>query len=378
MNSFDSKWQDNNKYFMMLSLMGKLSNLFSESNVPFIHYRVTENLFCKYFGADNLSRTDTAYDAKIGTLGVGIKTFTFKTGVSTEKIAEFNSLSSHLSKFSGINLARELGKCRNERMLVANNLYNIDEATYHIIGRKEHALEIFNTPYEFVDVDAIRLLSDNEKSLHFTDGVNVYNFNRSKSVLMKRFERPEVFTEIPVEILEDPYQLLESLFCRDLKDLTIKPDSRGCVILPLYSTRSKDKEVPEKSGLNQWNAGGRARHEDEVYIPVPKEIHNNMPNFFPERHVEFTLRLPDGEILSAKMCQSDSKGLMSNPNRALGHWILRKVLRLKPDTLVTKEHLDKAGFDSLIVYKNTTLDYSIDVCYSSNYSEFQSLINPNL
>lgn len=357
--------------------MGRLSNLFSESNIPFIHYRVTENLFCKYYGAENLSRTDTAYDAKIGSLGIGIKTFTFKNGVSIEKIAEFNSLSSHLRKYSGIELARELGKCRNERMLVANNLYNINDAKYHIVGRKENALEIFNTPYEFVNINDIKLISDNDKSLRFTDGVNLYNFNRSKSVLMKRFERPEIVEEIPVEILDDPYKLLESLFSKDLKEFKAKPDSRERVILPLYSTRSKEKEVPEKSGLNQWNADGRARHEDEVYIPVPSEIHNNMPDFFPERHVEFTLRLPNGKILSAKMCQSGRKGLMSNPNKALGNWILRKVLRIKPDTLVTREHLDKAGFDSLIVYKNAINDYSIDVCYSSNYSEFQTLINPN-
>ena len=35
----------NDKYFSMLALMASLSNLFSESEIPFIHYRVTENLF---------------------------------------------------------------------------------------------------------------------------------------------------------------------------------------------------------------------------------------------------------------------------------------------------------------------------------------------
>ena len=60
MTDFESEWTDNGPYLKMLGLIGSLSNLFSESRIPFIHYRVTENLFCKYFNAENLSRTDTA------------------------------------------------------------------------------------------------------------------------------------------------------------------------------------------------------------------------------------------------------------------------------------------------------------------------------
>lgn len=368
--------KSNTNYLKMLALMGKLSNLFAESDIPFIHYRVTENLFCKYFNAENLSRTDTAYDAKIGSLGIGIKTFTFEKGVSTEKIAEFNSLSAHLKQFRGLELARQLGICRNERMQIANGLYNINNATYHIIGRKRNALEIFNTPYEYVDVDNISVIKDSISSLQFSDGINQYNFNRSKSVLMKKFVRPEIVTEVPVDILEDPYKLLESLFAQDLKQLAIQTDLRDSVVLPLYAIKSKNKEVQAKAGLNQWNAAGRTRHEDEVYIPVPREIHINKPGFFPNNINDiFNLRLPDGLVLTAKMCQSGLKGLMSNPNKALGNWILRKVLKLKPYTLVNREILDKAGFDSLVVYKNSQLDYSIDVCYSQSYSEFQESLN---
>lgn len=36
----------NTKYLQMLTLMGRLSNLFAKSPIPYIHYRVTENLFC--------------------------------------------------------------------------------------------------------------------------------------------------------------------------------------------------------------------------------------------------------------------------------------------------------------------------------------------
>ena len=50
-------------YERMLGVIGSLSRLFSESNEPYIQYRVAENLFCKSFLAQNLSRTDCSADA---------------------------------------------------------------------------------------------------------------------------------------------------------------------------------------------------------------------------------------------------------------------------------------------------------------------------
>ncbi len=57
-----SNWRTTKAYRDMLTLMGSLSRLYSESDMPFIYYRVTENLFCKYCNAKNLSRDDMAYD----------------------------------------------------------------------------------------------------------------------------------------------------------------------------------------------------------------------------------------------------------------------------------------------------------------------------
>lgn len=370
MNNFFAEWHKNESYFKMLSLMGRLSRIFSESETPFIHYRVTENLFCKYFDADNLSRTDTAYDAKCNNIGVGIKTFTFNTGVSTEKIAEFNSLSSELKKYEGYDLAYKLGEFRNDRMILANDLYNINTQVYHIIGRIEKGLQVFNTPYNLVNLDQIRVIRDDKASLKFTDGINEYNFNRSKSVLMKKFYLPKDFKAIPVEILADPYNLLEELF-KNKENLLIKKDTRPWVLLPLFSQKKGEKYVPEKSGLNQWNADGRARHEDEVYFSIPIKIHKYFPNFFPPRNVIFNLKLPDGRILKAKVCQSGNKALMSNPNKDLGQWILRKILKIKPGELITIDHLNKAGFDSVVVYKTDINNFSIDVCYHDSYSKYE-------
>jgi len=88
------KAQDGKKieyYEKMLKTIGSLSRLFSESNEPYIQYRIAENLFCKSFNADNLSRTDCSADASKDKLGVGIKTFLEKNGATMQKVAEFNS-----------------------------------------------------------------------------------------------------------------------------------------------------------------------------------------------------------------------------------------------------------------------------------------------
>jgi hypothetical protein len=37
---------DIDKYLKKLSIVGSLSKLFSDSEVPYLHYRVTENIYC--------------------------------------------------------------------------------------------------------------------------------------------------------------------------------------------------------------------------------------------------------------------------------------------------------------------------------------------
>lgn len=369
---FTTNWHHNLPYRNMLQLIGRLSKLFSDSEIPYIHYRITENLFCKYFGARNLSRSDIAYDAQIGDIGIGIKTFTIPNNDSIEKVAEFNSLSPILRQLNGEELAHKLAEYRNERMNVANTLYNIHFPLYHIVGRKKEKLVIFNSPYDFVDTQHIHITTDNPTSLKFHDDTHEYVFNKSKSVLMKRFIIPEETLEIPIEIIDDPYALLEHL---DF-DKSESSYSYPYVILPLFSTRKNDvaltnnegKWVPEKSGINQWNAGGRPRDPNEIYIPIPHIIHEKYPDFFPCRDKIFTLRLPDNTSLQAKVCQEGNKALMSNPNKALGEWLLRKILKVPENELVTIHTLDKAGFDSLIIYKISPEEYAVDVSYSESFT----------
>lgn len=349
--NFLEKWQSNEQYFDMLVLLSSLSNLFSDNSVPYLDYRVAENLFCKYFNAINDARSCTAYDARLGALGIGIKTFGIKK-TSTEKIAEFDRLKPQLDALSGKSLAVQIAQFRNERIDFANNTFDVSDSIYHIVGRCDGGLKIFNTSYDKINIDDIHEVKDKEKSLSFVSGGEFYNFNKSKSVLMKRFFLPKEYKYVPVEILEDPLQLLSELLRKQTKELKKARLQKGVdyVVLPLYSIQ-KGINVPEKSGLNQWNAAGRKRDENEIYIPVPAKIHKEYPDFFPTRDEPFELQLPHGESLSAKICQQGGKALMSNPNSALGEWILRKVLKKKPGELVTMEDLNRFGVDSVYIEK---------------------------
>jgi hypothetical protein len=368
--------ENKGEYLKLLSAVSKLSGLFSDSAIPFISYRVVENLFCRCFNADNLSRSDTAYDANFHSKGIGLKTFVCNKDVSNEKIAEFNSLSRELKNYQGSDLAYKLAEYRNDRIDLANRLYNIKNSVYHIIARKKGELILFETDYQKINLKNINSVKSNNASLFFEDGENSYSFNHSKSTLFRRFHIPQSAFHLPVEILDDPYNLLLDLF----EGKTLKPATdkliRGVnyVILPLYGYKNKkEKFVFEKSGLNQWNAAGRKRDFGEVYIPIPSEIHSQFPSFFPEREKLFELKIPTGEVFSAKVCQDNSKALMTNPNKALSDWILRKVFQVKEGELLTIERMNELGFDSVIIIKDENGNYKIDKAKIDSYEQFISI-----
>ncbi len=206
----------------------------------------------------------------------------------------------------------------------------------------------------------------------FNDGLNEYAFNIAKSTLYKRFITPNVALDLPVNILEDPFSELEKMFASVAKKLEFTPIKQWPhVFLPLYSVRGGRKNVPEKSGLNQWNAGGRSRDPNEVYIPIPAWLHKSFPNFFPPRDTHFELLLPDGSRMEAKLCQDGSKALMSKHNADLGRWLLRDVFDLKEGELLTYEKLEEAGVDSVVIYKAGENKYDIDFTKSGSFDEFE-------
>lgn len=368
--------ENDGNYLKLLSAISKLSALFSANSIPFISYRAVENIFCKSFNAENLSRSDTAFDANYQTIGVGLKTFISPSNKSREKIAEFNQVSSTLRKLKNIELAIKLAELRNERIELAKRLYGIDKSIYHIVARKENELNLFETDYDKINLKSIKIEKEGKASILFNDGINQYSYNYSKSTLFRLFKTPDNAFKLPIKIIEDPYTLLLELFNEKEFKLAKNQLIKGVnyVILPLYSTKNKKKFVFEKSGLNQWNANGRKRDIGEIYIPIPKKIHEKYPSFFPKRNKKFNLRVPTKEVLEAKVCQANSKALMTNPNKALSSWLLRKVLKLKEGELATIEKFEKLGFDSVIIIKKDNENFTIDIAKSGSHDIFMSNI----
>ncbi len=100
----------------------------------------------------------------------------------------------------------------------------------------------------------------------------------------------------------------------------------------------------------------------------------SLSKFFPDRDTPFNLILPDNNknILSVKVCQDGGKALMSNPNKDLGKWLLRKVLRLQAYQLLTYDVLMQKGIDSIEISKNTDGSYNINFKELGTYEEFEN------
>ncbi len=353
--------EEKQSYKQMLTVLGNLSLLFSESDKPYLHYRVHENVFCKYFNADNLSRLDCSADAKKERLGIGLKTW---VGRDDQKVAEFGKLREEYKHLEGLDLVRKISHYRNERIRITKNLNGIDELIYHIVKRVPGRMQLIESAFEKIQIDSIKLLPSrgNENNTYFTDGKHTYHFSTSKNTLYMIFEDYTIVDEFDVPIMEDPFGFLKSMSDSfvDLDETVHYQKLR----LNLYSYNKRAGHfVPPKSGLNQWNAEGRMRNADEMYIPYPARIRKANEDFFPPRDVPFNLILPDGKTISAKVCQQGEKAIMSNPNKALGKWLLRDVLGLPERTLITYDMLEEFGINAVEFIKLSDKEYKIVFTY---------------
>jgi hypothetical protein len=368
-------------YTNLLKIIGSLSNLFSDSTSPYLSYRVSENLFCRAFEAKNLSRSDVSVDASktINNInfGIGIKTFLEQRGNTIQKVAEFNRDKKRYQENSVNEIITTIANLRNERLSITKTIYNLDHLVYHCITRNVGMIKLYEIPMNQIQEDSIKNITEKDNIIRFTDGLEEYSFNLSKSTLYKRFNTPQDAITFNVDILLDPFTELEKLFNRD-QTLLFQPiqKEKEHIFLPLYSPKLK-KEVPQQSQLNQWNTGGRSRDFDEVYISIPAWIHENFPNFFPSRNISFDLELPNGNIMSAKVCQDQGKALMSNPNKALGKWLLRDILNLEKGELLTRDKLDRIGLDSVVIYKENKQKYSINFTKIGSFENFMKKVNDN-
>lgn len=373
------------EYIALLKIMGSLSNLFSESTSPYLYYRGHENLFTEAFEAKDLSRGDISYDAIKDGVGIGLKTFLNDNGRTFQKVAEFNSDSDIIREIdNNYDVVQKIGTLRNKRIKTTQTMTNTHASVYHLVTREPGKMNIIEAPMNLIDIDSIKLNKKQRRNtIKFSDRYNDYSFSLSKNTLMQRFDtrKEKSIVQFSVELLENPFDLLKSLQGDIVLADTEKPEEENYIILPLYSTRTG--EVQKKSGLNQWNAKGRVRHPDEVYIPIPSWIHDVFDDFFvytknrkqrgesAKNSPSFDVELPNGRKMRSKVAQAGGKALMSDPNKELGHWILRDILNIPVGTLVTLDMLKEIGIDSVKLTKENDDYYMLDFVEAGSFEEFE-------
>ena len=361
--------QQCDEYVKLLKIIWWLSNLFSESTIPYLYYRAAENIFCKAFSADNLSRSDCTADASLHWIWYWLKTFICNWDKSLEKIAEFDRDRNSYDQFSSDlkMYVEEISKLRNERITVTKNIYDINEMYYHCVTRTTWKFSLHEEAMDYINIDNIKNIKKKDNTITFNDWLHEYSFSTSKSTLYKRFYiRPII--SFDVDILDDPLSALQELYARTDSILSSN-NVDSSIILPLFIVKNWLYQVPEKSWLNQWNAGWRTRDPNEIYISVPSKIRGAFPNFFPWRETSFNLHLPNWSILSAKICQDWWKALQSNPNKALWEWLLRHVLQKQEWELVTYQDLQNIWVDSVEVSKRG-VEYYINFKSLWSYERF--------
>lgn len=405
--------KDPKKYEHYLKAVGSLSGLFSDSPKPLINYRTAEKLFNMQSGAKDVGRQDGSFDSRLITptgqvIGVGVKTFTANStsDSSTEKIAEFSkpAFVKVLASLSGHELALAVGEYRNKRVTSDALQLGIDltQSYYHCVVRVPGAVVLHEEPYELLDLPNLYPTDARGKAVkewptgvdghvYFGDGHNLYTFHRGKNVLQKRFNLAKGYTTGPIKIgiLSDAFEKIASAFgaaslpelSSELGSITISnPNNspKDRVVLPLYSPRTMT--VQPGSGINSWNAGGRPRKFGEAYVPIPALVHKIKPGFFPPKDQKFIIALPNGEKISAKVCQQGSKALMSDPNTAICFWLYELIdgdiatasMRSKTGTPYTYEDLVKIGKDSVSVSKSSAkgVDFDLELVSIGEYESF--------
>jgi len=376
------------EYKAMLTAMGMLSQLFSGSETPYLAYRAHENIFARYFDVENNARHDNSADAISSRLGVGIGLKTW-VGEDAQKVAEFGRLRPEYASLDGIALVKKISHYRNERIRTTKNLHGLNNLIYHVVKRFPGMMSIYEETFDPIDIDSIKLIPKRSRvnSIYFEDQKHVYKFSKSKNTLYMQFDKMTLLDSFNVEISEDPFDIVwTASLAQNNASPGVASPSPEQLCLRLYSTKGKGmKHIPAKSGLNQWNGSRKRykhrpdgskylvketpRNKNEVYICYPK-VDRDRGIFFPPHGIPFDLILPDGKVLSAKLAQQNSKGIMSNPNSALGKWLLRDVFELPEGTKVTYDLLRRLNIDSVVFTKLSDERYSVDFAEVGTYEEF--------
>lgn len=395
-NKFLNKEKE--EYIQYLKIFGALSGLFKDNKEganakkPYLYYRNHEQLFARTFSVDDLTRKDSSFDA-LGTwendrVGIGLKTWIHARDSTYQKIAEFNKLTPEfiaplIENGTPEQVIKKISEFRNERIMLDKRLHNTNRDVYHYITRDDDVMNIVETPYDLIDIDSLEFINSNGKSYNFKDKKNEYKFYISKSVLQKKFHasKGEIIAKINIEQFDDPFELIKMIqLPKEYKETIFEE-----IYLPLYQDKKDGRIVSNCSGVNVRHGkpknknNNTPRPEYEIEIRISTWIHKIFPKFFgidafdceAVKFSDFDLILPDGRILRGRIKQQNGKSLQTNPQGALGEWILKDVLDLKNREVVTMGLLNELGIDSLKITKLDNNQFKITVAETGAYEKFK-------
>lgn len=422
------------RYIEFLKIFGALSGLFKDSKKganakkPYLYYRNHEQLFARVFEVEDLTRKDSAFDA-LGVwgdkrVGIGLKTWIHTNDRTYQKVAEFNKLAPEvliplMERGTPEQVVYKVAKLRNDRIMLDKRLYRTNRDVYHFITRDDDVMNIIEAPYDLIDIDSIEFIRTDGKVYLFKDKLHNYKFYKSKSVLLEEFDasQGEIIEKIQIEQYDDPFELIKMISIPGNKmsllyspyeqsdnyeeiDLGSEENNddygvsesryklRNVIYLPLYQDKKETPFVSDCSGINvrhgkSKNKGSNtSRPEYEVEVRISTWIHYLFPKFFgidasDKNQVkdadlnDFDLILPDGRILRGRIKQAGGKSLQTDPQGALGEWILKDVLGLSNGEVVTWSYLESLGIDSLKVTKIDDKHFKITVAETGAYEKFK-------
>lgn len=400
-NKFSEREKD--EYIQFLKIFGALSGLFKDNQEgvnarkPYLYYRNHEQLFARVFDVEDLTRKDSAFDA-LGIwvndrVGIGLKTWIHTKDYTYQKVAEFNKLAPVviaplIENGKPEEVIKKVSELRNERIMLDKRLYKTNRDVYHFVTRDDDIMNIIETPYDLIDIDSLELLKSDGKTYTFKDRLHNYKFYKSKSVLLEEFDASqcEIITQIPIEQFDNPFELIRMIELPNVKKEIMCEYEE--IYLPLYQDKKEGRIVSNCSGINIRHSKSKSkgsntpRPEYEIEVRISKWIHHVFPNFFGinalseddiknEKLNDFDLILPDGRILRGRIKQQNGKSLQTNPQGALGKWILSDVLGLKNREIVTWELLDSLGIDSIKIIKQDDKHFRITVAETGAYEKFK-------
>lgn len=393
--------KEKNDYIEFLKIFGALSGLFKDNQEgtnarkPYLYYRNHEQLFARVFDVEDLTRKDSAFDAlgkwENDRVGIGLKTWIHTKNYTYQKVAEFNKLAPEviaplIENGTPEEVIEKVSELRNERIMLDKRLYKTDRDVYHFITRDDDLMNIVETSYDLIDIESLELIKSDGKTYTFKDKLHYYKFYKSKSVLLEQFDasQGEVITQIPIKQFDDPFELIRMIELPKERNEIIYDE----IYLPLYQDKKEGRIVSNRSGVNMRHSKSKnkgsntLRPEYEIEVRISTWIHHIFPKFFgidafnedeikDENLNDFDLIVPDGRILKGRVKQAKGKSLQTNPQGALGEWILKDVLGLENREVVTWELLDKLGIDSVKITKVDNKQFKITVAETGAYEKFK-------